>query len=826
MRFEEGVTCTMAAFHFTAKIHSRARGASAVRAAAYRAAERLLDERAGHAEDYSRKSDVIESAILAPAGAAGWVQDRQALWNRVEARERRKDAQIAQELEINLPRELSEAENWRLAVDFARAHLVAHGRICDINFHVGAAGDGGAHPHIHILMPLRQLAGDGFGEKHLDCDWRTFKSRRDRLEELRAAWCDFSRARAAELGIDLGPTWDHRSFEARGIDLEPQPKVGATAQRRDHAKPGQRRPDERTASERAAEFEKTRRENGARLLANPEIALTALTQRHSTFSAHDLARWIHQHAADDQFAAAYAAAQARIVSIGRDEAGQERYSSKTMIALEARMVATAGAMAEEHKHGVSQAHLAQLATSSLSFEQRDAAAHLLQSGDLACLIGYAGAGKSTLLREARCAWEAQGYTVRGAALSGIAAENLAQGSGIEARTLASLAYAWDDDREQLTARDVLVIDEAGMVGSRELARVIERARAAGAKVVLVGDPEQLQAIDAGAAYRAIAGRTGAAQLTEIYRQRADWQREATRELATGRTAEALARYQAAGAIDMAVTDEAAQEQLVRRWRAATIERPDASRVMLAHRNLDVQALNQIARAAMRKEGRLEGPDFRLATNRGARDFARGDRLLFLRNDRALGVRNGTLGTIERLGPDKLIVRADDGRRVEIDPRAYQDIDHGYALTTHKAQGVTVDETYVLATRGFDRHLAYVACSRHRDRLTIVHSRDAFADGAALAATLSRERLKDTTLDYREAQPTRPAVSIAPAQARLDELAAAYTGVGSRQASTEQAWQDAARKAGAGERDWNTAATRADDPERQWERRPRDRDWSL
>ena len=136
----------MAAFHFTAKIHSRSAGRNAVRSAAYRAGERLRNDREAKFEDYTAKADVIEAAILAPAGSPAWAFQREDLWNRVEGRENRKDAQVAQELEINLPRELSDDENWRLITDFAARHLVAHGRVCDIAFHRHDGVDGESHP--------------------------------------------------------------------------------------------------------------------------------------------------------------------------------------------------------------------------------------------------------------------------------------------------------------------------------------------------------------------------------------------------------------------------------------------------------------------------------------------------------------------------------------------------------------------------------------------------------------------------------------------------------------------------------------------------------
>ncbi|MFG1466876.1 Ti-type conjugative transfer relaxase TraA, partial [Xanthobacter sp. DSM 24535] len=119
-----------------------------------------------------------------------------------------------------------------------------------------------------------------------------------------------------------------------------------------------------------------------------------------------------------------------------------------------------------------------------------------------------------------------------------------------------------------------------------------------------------------------------------------------------------------------------------------------------------------ARQKMRDAGEL-GADVHVAAERGVRNFAPGDRIMFLQNERGLGVRNGTLGTIEQVSPQSMTVRADDGRAVSFDLKDYNKIDHGYAATIHKAQGMTVDRTHVLATPGTDAHGSYVALSRHR-----------------------------------------------------------------------------------------------------------------
>ena len=348
------------------------------------------------------------------------------------------------------------------------------------------------------------------------------------------------------------------------------------------------------------------------------------------------------------------------------------------------------------------------------------------------------------------------HQVRGAALSGIAAEQLEAGSGITSWTVHSLLFQWDQGREELAARDVMVVDEAGMIGSRQMERLLSHARAAGAKVVLVGDPEQLQAIEAGAAFRAIAERVGSAEITEVRRQREDWQQQATHELATGLTAAALGRYERAGMVQGHATLDEAKAAVIAGWNAARQEHPEARQIMLAYRRDDVRDLNMRARAVRQAAGEL-GESYQVQTERGARAFAAGDRVYFLRNERELGVKNGTLGTVARIEGhmpglgDRLTVQLDDGRSVGFDMKDYAHVDHGYAATVHKSQGVTVDRAHVLATSHMDRHVAYVGLTRHRERVDLHWSEDQVGSHSRLTRVLSRERLKDTSLDYSSAR---------------------------------------------------------------------------
>jgi hypothetical protein len=316
-----------------------------------------------------------------------------------------------------------------------------------------------------------------------------------------------------------------------------------------------------------------------------------------------------------------------------------------------------------------------------------------------------------------------------------------------------MEHGWQQGRDGLTSRHVLVIDEAGMVGTRQLERVLSHAAEADAKVVLVGDPRQLQAIEAGAAFRSIHERYGGAEIGEVRRQREDWQRDATRHLATGRTGHGLQAYRSRGMVHEAQTREQARGDLINRWDRERQASPDKSRIILTHTNDEVRALNKAARERLRAAGDL-GDDVRLTVERGARHFASGDRVMFLQNERGLGVKNGTLGTIEQVSAQSMTVQTDDGRSVRFDLKDYNRIDHGYAATIHKAQGMTVDRAHVLATPGMDAHGSYVALSRHRDGVDLHYGRDDFANQDRLTRTLSRDRAKDMALDYERADPAQ------------------------------------------------------------------------
>jgi Ti-type conjugative transfer relaxase TraA len=740
----------MAIYHLHVKVIGRKSGSSAVASAAYRSGSRLRDERLGRDQDFSAKRGVVHSEVMLPENAPeGW-SDRQRLWNDVEAFEVRKDAQLAREVEFAIPREMTQAQGIELARHFVRGEFVDRGMIADLNVHWDMAEDGMPKPHAHVMLTMRAVDEDGFGQKVRD--W----NRTEVVERWRERWAEIANERLAELDIDA--RIDHRSLEARGLPLEPQSQIGAPAKRIEvRGIEGQG-----IKADRAEMHREIARGNGTRIIADPSVGLDAITQQQSTFTQRDMAKFAHRHSDGiDQFNEVMGAMRSapNLVELGKHARGEDRFTTREMIEAEQRLHRAAGLIAERERHEVRNADReAALARAEacglvLSGEQADALAHVTDGRDLSVVVGHAGTGKSAMLGVAREAWESAGYEVRGVALSGIAAENLEGGSGIASRTIASLEHGWEQGRDLLAARDVLVIDEAGMVGTRQLERVLSHAAEAGAKVVLVGDPQQLQAIEAGAAFRSIHERHGGAEIGEVRRQQEDWQRDATRDLANRRTVNALEAYRSHDMVHEAQTREQARGDLIERWDRDRQASPDKSRIILTHINDEVRALNEATRERMRTAGDL-GDEVRVTVERGARNFARGDRIMFLQNERGLGVKNGTLGTIEQVSAQSLTVQTDDGRSVQFDLKDYDKIDHGYAATIHKAQGMTVDRVHVLATPGMDAHSSYVALSRHRDGVELYYGRDDFANQDRLTRTLSRDRAKDMASDYDRSDPAR------------------------------------------------------------------------
>ncbi|WP_133647517.1 MobF family relaxase [Paraburkholderia flava] len=481
-------------------------------------------------------------------------------------------------------------------------------------------------------------------------------------------------------------------------------------------------------------------------------------------------------------------------------------------------------------------------------EQRAAALHIAsETGNHAFVEGWAGTGKTTLLRALADAYKESGFSVLGCAQSASATQTLSRETSVPSRTIASLLLAIQSGRQTLNNRTVLVLDEAGMVGSREFALVQQAVVDAGAKLIAVGDSKQLQPIEAGGIFRALVREHGAAEISTIRRQRTDfgplldwladrardgaadlasaavelerldalrslpedakmraaeahcsadptlrrgflawrsrydheWMRDAVESFAIGAALPALRLLDAHQRLRLSDGPLATVETLLDGW--AADKTPLTEKIMIAATRAEVADLNARARTRLVEHGVVldsKGVELEITHRDESKEpkrFAPGDRVVFTKNDRTLGVANGSTGTIQKIqraasGP-ALIVELDTpnerGETTARVPASFGRFDHAYCLTNHKSQGRTLSSAYVLVNPATaDREWIYVASSRSRFATTLHVDRGAILsadpeshlqpnatqlDRAAaiecLARSMSRSRAKGTTLDY-------------------------------------------------------------------------------
>ncbi len=371
---------------------------------------------------------------------------------------------------------------------------------------------------------------------------------------------------------------------------------------------------------------------------------------------------------------------------------------------------------------------AALTARELSDEQQAMVRRVATSGaGMEVIVGKAGAGKTSALAAAAEAWRASGVPVLGTAVAARAALAFGEQAGVPAMTVTRLLAALDKPvggrLAGLARGSVLIVDEAGMLGTRPLARLLAHVQAADAKLVLVGDHRQLPELGSGGAFRSLAGTLGAVGLSQNRRQAHAWERDALDELRDGDPTRALEEYEAAGRIQRADTGADARAALTASWWQASTgacrERPPPEVVMLAVRRTDVDELNLRARTHTRAAGFLAGPSLAVPVGPYTdRTFTAGDLVIARRNDYRHHLISGQRGVVTAVDADRgTLTVCIAGRDLSVGAGYVRDggLDHRYALTVHQAQGLTCQRAMLLGSDALYREAVFVGLSRGRQR---------------------------------------------------------------------------------------------------------------
>jgi Ti-type conjugative transfer relaxase TraA len=874
----------MAHFHTRQKAISRGKY-NTVDACAYRAGTQLYCQQTGQVFDYQNKP-VQRVEILLPKDAPEWAQklqqlvkeDRQKgmqyLSDLVESAEKRKDARVYREFEFALPCELTREQNYELANELIQDQACSKGMLAIQSFHMDVDKETGQEkPHCHTLLLTRRLTDEGLSHKK-EREWNKREFHQTLFENV-AAYTNFHLKKHG-----INKTIDYRSYKERGIHLEPQPKRGRNVREMEYR--GQK-------TDKQSEFDVIKLRNMHRILRDPEQVLEIATKSQSTFVWEDVQKVLIRYFDD---AEAFSKIENRLLNskelIYLREEGENTkavYTTKSIAKVETDLVRLARNMGETQAHEVHtsirdeiiEEHNNQIKAQGFdgfSKDQIDAIHHMTESKQLSCVVGYAGAGKTTALKTVKQIYETHGYNVYGMAPTGRAAQNLEE-EGIQSQTLDKFLGNFKEGRQQFRQKTVVILDEAGMVDARKFSDFLSAMDYLGCKVITVGDGAQLQAVQAGPAFRLVTGSLETVRLETIVRQKQEWQREATKLFGQQKTREALELYEQHGAFnfvseqkiqpntlentvqaflvsrritgniwyamlkdcgleagkpldwkkinahqDAEIWSEWKEErnkilnniqkdlnvhipylekynvdpeilkmhhvpdykfdgsqrknicdlraetkkELATSWHQFRNDNPDKTSIVLSYSNKDAEDLSAQIRQTLKEQGFIERQekiytvvseerdDFdKVIKHKRDRAFSIGDRLLFTKNNTAMGVSNGTLGVVTELSKQNIKVKP-DGKDQEISfaPKLYPHFDHGWASTTHKAQGVTVDQTFKLASYEENRNLAYVGKTRHRDDMKVFCSRNDFWRDEKVIDRLSQSAEKLSSLDYMNA----------------------------------------------------------------------------
>ncbi len=807
----------MAIYHLSHGVVSRSTGRSSVQSAAYITGEKLHESRRDLSVNYqNRHSDIAFTMTLAPEHAPAEFHNT-GVWDLLETFEdaygnkRYKtdetraaylnSAQTAQTIVVALPRELSVEVCKELIIQFAKERFVSRGLIVTTAIH-----DDEGNPHAHLQISRRSVNENG------ELSWAKDRAICTKKEVLvtRKLWADLTNQYLEREGYEARIS--EKSFADLGISLEPSHHRGWVSDKLESMGITSR------VVEQNAEIYERNREA---LIESPTTILPELTQNNATFTQMNLLKGIQKRVGDDAplVAQVFETALQGSIVVGEGIDGQIRYTSPTYKVLEEKAV---GLVAELVSTSFEQLHLTKETTqthlttnfSYLSQEQRDAVIGLTQDNSLAVLVGRAGAGKTTTLKAVSDIYKEAGHKVVGASLAAMAADNLGKEAGISSSTLHSWIYQWERyqsaqekflsfdsvleegvfkqldwyqdlkrfEGSALTKNTVLIVDEAGMVGTRLWGELLVHVNRAGAKLIAVGDDNQFKAIEAGDFFREIKNQASDQasktlfELKTIYRQKLDWMKDASQNLANLEVGEALSAYEKRGHIH-----QTSSENLANDIGSAYVNayQKEQTSIVLAFTNAQTLEINQAIRTALKREGLIDQKD--IAEING-RSFAIGDKVVFLENDKArltitdedgvvkqgIYIKNGTQGTLKTVNHQgDLQVQLSDNLcttipciqtstpkvalgqlpAAPVNTYAYTNIAHGYAVTCHKAQGQTVDNVFVAASKNMDAKGVYVAMTRHRNDVQLFYAKEDFSSFKALTSHLSRFEHKDLVKDY-------------------------------------------------------------------------------
>jgi Ti-type conjugative transfer relaxase TraA len=793
--------------------------------------------------DYSSKPGLAYSKIYAPDHAPEWVYDREKLWNKCEQAENRCTAETAGKIMVALPKEFSEEQNIALAEELIRP-MIDGGLVVDVNIH----NDRENNPHLHGMHSLRELVENRYGEMEFSrFKNREFRGPKW-IKEYREYVADTINKHYKMNGFTLAVT--HKSYRDLDIDLIPGVHEGpARSIKNAELSELNRRIALENAEKikaRPSIILDVLAVNNP-VFTKEQIAIE-LEKR--LYAGVDFTRQTDIESIQNELSATFIRLYEQLLVCPEisqvtevDLKGRTLYTTTKRLELEERFTENVKLMHERNNHAlrVVDSDLDHLSFSEkigakvrdiksdaidfvsektgielekpkqpvvLTAEQRKAVINVLNGSDISVLEGIPGSGKTTAMREIVRQYQKAGFTVIGVTASSSASLELAKATGIECKNASLWRKKWlkaqgkefdlvlrgdyykedlyKDNDPSLTKKHVMIVDEASMVELANMDYLVTEARMAGAKILFVGDRNQLSPVGWAGGLEKTVSICGSEVLNQSRRQQNVNHQQATKLLSQYRIREALDIYWEEGAIKVTDNESEANSLAVRSFvnsyieTARAIERDDLvsirSKAISVFENKTREILNNQVREELKEAGILKGIEQRVLVGSTIKDgkkekyylnLCQGEQIVFTRNANRLGrggIFNGEVGTILKISnPNKdglskidILVHRANGKKekVRLDlnevynnrftGKYFHDgisIDYGYAVTSHKIQGATIEDTIPRLEKNSGYEVTNVMLTRHKKEMTVIVSKEVLYDAfyESLDSTASKAR---------------------------------------------------------------------------------------
>ncbi|WP_371218720.1 AAA family ATPase [Orientia tsutsugamushi] len=712
----------------------RSEGGDSCRKAAYNARTIVKNKQTGIRYNFSRKKDNVYHTVLIPDYVNQDFKNIQTLMNEVERTETRENSKLLKDIVIALPdeKELNLEHRIELTHRIVDAmEWVQNGLGVQIDIHKPQIGD--KNWHVHILVTTRRFKenGEELGDKAVDLEAKfiTVKGQPRIIKDSKMIYeiaKEETNAYFAELGL---PYRVDETSEVPGKHIGPR-RI-------------------RSLINKVLNENKLRKEAHLKIINDADVITDSITHYKSIFTKQDVEKAVKDIpdlTAREQLVQKVLSSN-RILELYHDDGESSKYFTTTEVRNEeTRIIRIANKINNQvYYNDIYNLKSDIEGLANVSEEQKQALRHiLLSTSGVRVLRGRAGTGKSYVLIKAHELATNRGQKVIGIAPTHKVVSELRSKGYTEVYTVKGFLY----NRKKIFMQDsLIVVDEAGMVGTKAYAELFRVVRNNNCQLILAGDEKQLASIERGGIFEMLSNIFGSHVLVNIRRQSENWSREAAMKFAESHILSGITLLRQNNCVRFDNTWQDSMSKLIYNWSLSKFKPHE--KLVITVRNKDVDILNSSIRSLLKANGTLQGKEYRRSIAEMKEFYMAGDRIVFQTSDKDLQIQNSEFATLTSVSKNKFIAKTDTGKEVSFDPSEIQ-FKHGYASTVYKVQGASIKDVYVLHNGASNISSSYVAMTRHIKSLKLYCNNEATKSINSLINQLSRPNEKSASITLKTA----------------------------------------------------------------------------